>query len=422
MIRLCLFDLDQTLVDTEDMKEIREEGKHRTDAAYADEVRAAVNSRDRHLIDEATLLSMLTDTPDLKLGIFTRSPKRYVDAVLAEAYAQIQWDTVIAYEDVKEYKPNGEGVHRAMCAVGMGNSSELPYVLLVGDSDVDIRAAYNAGCRAALFRKGWPHKYEGTHWRSLSLMPDAVVVDQEELRTLLHQPMATLPDLEHALDTGMQHLGAPRFDELGKFFPGEKARHVIHAGGRYFPFYETLKYRREWHLLSSSIQAHKEATVFPSAWIETIQRYISYEFRYLAGLPIFFGDEPELIVTVVPARPGRAHRLGDLLLQLQKAYGDTPKVQRLRLIFAPDVLAYRDGVQSQSNDHLSQSERFANVRDHLYVVEPSKIPGKRYLIIDDVSTTGATLLYAKKYLTGAQASSVNCLSLAQTISDPLRFQ
>ena len=85
MIRLCLFDLDQTLVDTEDMKEIREEGKHRADAAYASEVRAAVKCRDRHLIEEATLLSMLTDSPDLKLGILTRSPKRYVDAVLPEA-------------------------------------------------------------------------------------------------------------------------------------------------------------------------------------------------------------------------------------------------------------------------------------------------------------------------------------------------
>lgn len=85
MIRLCLFDLDQTLVDTEDMKEIREEGKHRADAAYASEVRAAVKCRDRHLIEEAALLSMLTDSPDLKLGILTRSPKRYVDAVLPEA-------------------------------------------------------------------------------------------------------------------------------------------------------------------------------------------------------------------------------------------------------------------------------------------------------------------------------------------------
>jgi len=42
---------------------------------------------------------------------------------------------------VTEYKPNSEGVHRAMLAVGMRDSAELPHVLLVGDSDVDIRAS-----------------------------------------------------------------------------------------------------------------------------------------------------------------------------------------------------------------------------------------------------------------------------------------
>lgn len=422
MIRLCLFDLDQTLVDTDDMKAAREAGTRRRDAAYADEVRAAINARDRHLIDEATLLQILADSPGLKLGVFTRSPRRYVDVVLSEAYPHIQWDTVIAYEDVTEYKPSGEGILRAMIDVGMESTADLPHVLLVGDSDVDIRAAYNAGCRVALFKKGWPNKFEGTHWRSLSLLPDAVIIDQEELPTLVQQPMASLPELERSLDTGMQHPGVPRFDEIGRFFPGDKTRHVIHAAGRYFPFYESLDDRREWHLLSSSIQAHKESAAFPSAWIETVQRYIAYEFRYLTGMPTLFGEGPELIVTVVPARPGRVHRLGNLLAQLQKAYGDAPKVQRLRLTFAPDVLAYREGVQSQSNDHLNHAQRFENVRDHLYVATPADAQGKRYLIIDDVSTSGATLLYAKKYLTGAQASSVNCLSLAQTVSDPLRFQ
>lgn len=62
----------------------------------------------------------------------------------------------------------------------------------------------------------------------------------------------------------------------------------------------------------------------------------------------------------------------------------------------------------------------ANVRDHLFVRAPDAVAGKKFLVIDDVSTTGATLLYAMKYLLEAQARSVDCFSIAQTISDPLR--
>ncbi|AOY63297.1 HAD hydrolase-like protein [Xanthomonas citri pv. glycines] len=422
MIRLCIFDLDQTLVDTEDMKELREAGKNRTDAAYAGEVLAAFRSRARHLIDEMTLRMLLLTIPGLKLGVFTRSPRRYVDVVLAEAYASINWDIVIAYEDVQRYKPDGEGVHRSMIAVGMNDTDQLPYVLLVGDGDVDIKAAYNAGCRVALFKKGWPHSHQKTHWRSLSLLPDVVVGDQKEVQTCLQDPLPGLPYLERLLEAGMPATVKPRFDEIAKFFPGEKARHVVHAAGRYFTSCEALKYRREWHHLSQSIQNNKDAVIFPSEWIETIRSFIAFHYLILTSVLPFSGTGPELVITVIPARPDRPHRLAHLLAQLQASYGTNPRLNRLRLTFNPNVLGYRPGVQSQSHDHLKQEARFANVRDHLYVANPSEVQGKRFLVIDDVTTTGSTLLYAKKYLTDAGASSVDCFSLAQTVSDPLKYQ
>ena len=119
MIRLCLFDLDQTLVDTDDLKELREAGKHRDDAGYADEVRAAFRTRDRVLISGLALDLAKLNNMDLRFGVFTRSPRRYVDVVLAEAYENRRWDVVIAYEDVQRYKPSGQGIIRAMKAVGM---------------------------------------------------------------------------------------------------------------------------------------------------------------------------------------------------------------------------------------------------------------------------------------------------------------
>lgn len=375
MIRLCLFDLDQTLVDTADMQVLREAGVHRNDAAYAGEVQTAFRNRQRNIIDETLLISLQLNNPGLKLGIFTRSPRRYVNVVLAEAYALIDWDVVIAYEDVEHYKPNGQGIHRAMHAVGLGNAGELPHVLMVGDGDVDIRAAYHAGCRVALFKKGWPRNYDRTHWRSLGLLPDLVLDDQEELPARVSNPFPGLPDLERLLDAGMPAPGPPRFDEIAKFLP-DHSRHIVHTAGRYFALYETLNHRRQWHQLSQSIQDNKEAMNFPQPWIETIRRFIAFHYRFLTAVP--FGNGTELVITAIPARPGRIHRLGNLIAQLQASYGADPRLGRLRLTFDPNVLAYRPGVQSQSHDHLTQEQRFANVRDHLYVVNPAAAQGKKF--------------------------------------------
>lgn len=418
MVRLCLFDLDQTLVDSHDIEELRVAGVHRNDPAYVAEVQAAFRARDRHIVDEAFLVALHQQFPDMKLGVFTRSPRRYVNIVLQEAYPRVQWDTVMAYEDVTHYKPHGQGIHKAMKSVGMPRAADLPDVLMVGDGDVDIRAAYHAGCPTVLFKQGWPNHYEGTHWRSMTLLPDAIAADTGELLAAITDPIPKLPDLECLFADSRQAPARPRFDGIGKFFPNDRTRHVIHAAGRSFAGYESLNYRRAWHGLSQSIQDHKDAVAFPNEWIETIKRFIAHHYRMLAAIP--FGEGPELVVTAIPARPERVHRLGHLIEQLRASYGADPRINRLRLTFDPAVLAYRPGVRSQSREHLSPEERFANIRDHLYVVNPAGARGRNFLVIDDVTTTGATLLYAKQYLTNAGANSVDCFSIAQNVSDPLR--
>lgn len=416
---MCLFDLDQTLVDTDDLEELRVSGKQRNDAAYRQELTDAVMARDRAIFDFLALMLVRFKGSDMKMGIFTRAPRSYVDIVLEQI--PFDWDVVIAYEDVQNYKPHGQGIIRAMKAVGMTKVSDLSDVLLIGDSDVDIRAAYHAGCRAVLFKQGWPSSYQPTHWRSMNLMPDMVSEDIDELLTQIDDPRPSLPDLECLLEGGTAPR-TPRFDDIGKFYPNERKRHVVHAAGRYFVHHDTLDRRRSWHALTQSILDNKESTTFPGEWIETIRRFIAYHYRMITSAPVFSGIGPELLITVIPARPGRQHRLGHLITQLQASYGATPSLGRMRLTFNPNVLAYRDGVQSQSHDHLNQDERMANVRDHLFVPDPAAVHGKKVLVIDDVSTTGATLLYAKKYMEEAGARSVDMFSLAQTISNPLRQQ
>lgn len=416
---MCLFDLDQTLVDTDDMKDLREAGKHRTDQAYKREVQRALASRGRSFVAEIWIVMQQHLNPGMAIGIFTRSPRSYVEAVLAHYYPKVTWDVVIAYEDVDLYKPNGQGIERAMAAVGL-RPNQASEVLLVGDSDVDVRAAYHAGCHVYISQEMWPRRKETMHWRSLNLLPDRCFESRMQWKREAIDPVPYLPDLECLLADPTKAPKAPRFDAVGKFYPNSRVPHPVYTAGRYFVQHAALEKRKSWHRLSQSILANKDAVAFPLEWIETIRRFIADHYKWITAMPVLFGKGPELLVTAIPARPGRPHRLGNLIAQLQASYGAAPKLNRLRLSFDPNVLAYRPGVQSQSHDHLNQDERMANVRNHLFVANTVAVRGKKVLVIDDVSTTGATLLYAKKYLEAAGARSVDMFSLAQTISDPLR--
>lgn len=418
MFKLCIFDLDQTLVDTDDMTKLRESGVRDSTPAYVLSVEKAFQSRDRHLFTLQHLNELRKANPKLKLGIFTRAPKSYTDTLLRIAYPKFTWDTVIAYEDVKRRKPNREGIYRAMIAVGLDKQEFLPEVLFVGDGDVDIRAAYHAGCYVALFTGGWPNHREKTHWRSLELLPDASFADPEDLRKVIADPNAFLPALEHALTAPQTRPQRARFDKINKFFDwddGDRRPHPIHAMGRSFAGYESLNERRGWHRLSMSIQENKDSKTFPDEWIDTIKRFMASHYAMQSWL----SKNRVLTVTVIPPRPARMARLTHLLEQLENSF-EEPALGKLKLRFDPNVLAYRDGVKSHSREHLDPKARFANVRDHLYVVDPSSVKGGMFLIIDDVSTTGATLLYAERYLNAAGATSVDCLTIAMNITDPVR--
>ena len=67
----------------------------------------------------------------------------------------------------------------------------------------------------------------------------------------------------------------------------------------------------------------------------------------------------------------------------------------------------------QSGLH-DQQERRANVLGVYAAVEPAEIAGKRFLLIDDIFTTGATLSECARVLKAAGAIDVVCLTLAIT--------
>lgn len=95
MFKICLFDRDNTLVRTEDLKNVREACKNHGDTKTVRAVRAALNGRrNRHLYGREALRNIRREYPEMKLGVFTRSPRIYADTVLAWAYPGFPWDIV----------------------------------------------------------------------------------------------------------------------------------------------------------------------------------------------------------------------------------------------------------------------------------------------------------------------------------------
>lgn len=414
MFEICLFDLDDTLVRTTDLEEVRLAGKNNNTPEYLKELKAAVGEvGPRVLYPLSVLEAIRTEFPKIKLGIFTRSPRSYAACLLKLAYPTFQWDTIIAYEDVKPTKPYGKGARKAMDEFDV---DYLDRALLIGDNDADVRAAYNCGCFVALDRTNWANNWSDwnyDHWHALERIPDAIIKSPEEVLEVLRDPNSFLPELERALLEGNRR-GSPRFDEIGHFIPkaagGVKKRYPIHIGGRSFANYASTEERRKWHALTASIAENKDSDTFPDEWVATVRAFIAEHY------PIFFGSR-EIKVAVVPHRPGRKPRLENFLEQLRQSLHTDP-IKKLNVSVHPGLLAYKDGVKSQHNDYLNQLERFQNVRDHLYVRQPEQItPGAAFLIIDDVTTTGASLIYANQYLKDAGANDVTCLSMSKNISD-----
>ncbi len=411
---LCLFDLDDTLIRTADMDELRMSGKNIDTDAYRKSVLAAYGSKSNRIVySEDFLNDLKAQFPKMKFGIFTRSPKSYAETIVNQAYPNFEWDIGIAYETVERTKPYGDGIAHAIAELGI---SDVQKVALIGDGDNDVRSAYHAGSAVILDCHTWQRKRVSDNWRALGHMPDAMIDGPKELA----QVLADLPRYQLDLETRMVQKGktpsSSRFDDVGKFIPtdvgGDNTRFPVHTCSRYFSADPSLDRRRSWHPINQSIYDNKDSVEFPQEWVDSVSEFIRKTFPYLK-----FGFGEKVVVTVVPPRPERKPRLAFFLAQLEKGFHEKAKFNKEKLVFCPDLLVYQDGVRSHHGDGLSAIDRFKNVRDHLAVAKPELVANnEKVLVIDDVCTTGASLIYAGKYLQEAGASEVTRLSIAMNVS------
>ena len=399
---LCLFDLDDTLVRSSDLSDLCEAGLRNHFDNYRQAVRRCFADGRRTLIGSNHLSTLKRHFPNLRFGIVSRAPRFWIQTVAGICWPAFKWDVIIGNEDVFQVKPSPEGLIRAAEQLNISPDKTL----YVGDAETDIRASYAAGMYAVLFNKTWGEKPSKENWAAVDLHPDAIIKKVESLTTVLATPNRRLPTLEQYLageEADMRILKCRKYLPFGY---SRKSNFVDIKGlGRYFSSAFSLQDKRSRHLLTQSILENKDSSTFPSAWVKAVAAFVNTQTPSGA----------EIVLTTIPARPGRTDRMASFLRQIEQSAVFTGS-RRIR--FVPNLLGYREGVRSNHGERLNAVERFENIRRSLFVKQPECLSGHPHVIvIDDVATTGATFYYADQYLRQAGAGEVTPLALSLNISD-----
>lgn len=120
-----------------------------------------------------------------------------------------------------------------------------------------------------------------------------------------------------------------------------------------------------------------------------------------------YGEAPGDVLCPVPLHGVRARSRGFNQAALLAA----GLARRLRLPCATRVVRRVRFTRTQT--HLTASERLSNVAGAFSVRRPAAVRGKRWLLVDDVMTTGATVDACAAALLDAGALSVRVVTLAR---------
>lgn len=108
--------------------------------------------------------------------------------------------------------------------------------------------------------------------------------------------------------------------------------------------------------------------------------------------------------------------------QLQRGYNQSHYIARgiAREVHLPIYRnVIRRVVNNPSQTTLSGKDRIDNVQDIFRLIHPQKIQGKHLLLIDDVTTTGATIASCARELSKAPGVKISILTLSIASQTPL---
>lgn len=121
-----------------------------------------------------------------------------------------------------------------------------------------------------------------------------------------------------------------------------------------------------------------------------------------------FGNKQKAILTPIPASKERKRKYGfnppELLAKEVKKLGESD--------FEYQALLKREREVPKQTDIKSKTKRLANVKGIFQVISDKALEDKTVIVIDDVTTTGATLKDAKRALQEAGAKEIKLFAVA----------
>ncbi|EHL5818046.1 HAD-IA family hydrolase, partial [Escherichia coli] len=388
-VEAILFDLDNTLINTNSLQEYRESTNKQP---LTDEQLSTTKLYPK----TKTILDKLKQN-NITLGIVTNSPRRYALDILEHHNIKDFFDTIVTYNEVGPdgIKPSPKGINLALSNLKLNSNNNI---LFIGDDAKDINASYAAGIKP--LAPAWASK------EFIGQMPAAMISTQcltEELNNYNHIDLiADRCANFNTFDIDKKWLFFIPMNKDGKIGAIKKDEIDFICLGRYFSQKNKLTAKiHEQHTLSKEI--YKKETdpkyVAPEYWVELLSFFIDKTPEYL------FNDKEKFdIITVIPAKKGNNKRLENLLTRLSR-HSKNPKTA-----YISDLFYFSEGAKSLKT--LGRDEREREIKKNLNfnpkyasIIENAKI-----LIIDDVITTGSTLKGAKLLLEKMQPQRV--LSIA----------
>jgi predicted amidophosphoribosyltransferase len=143
---------------------------------------------------------------------------------------------------------------------------------------------------------------------------------------------------------------------------------------------------------------------------KTLSPIIVEEIISMFSEEMYFGSEEKPIVTHIPARAKRIKDKGfDHGLMILNIIKDEEKNDRFET--QPDLISFKKEVSQQSLSK-NKTERFLNMQDAFVCNDKEKIKNKVIVILDDITTTGATFIQARECLIENGARKVFCLAIS----------
>ncbi len=134
--------------------------------------------------------------------------------------------------------------------------------------------------------------------------------------------------------------------------------------------------------------------------------------EYLADLLLAEAEETIGTLLLIPMPMHQARRK-------ERGHNQTELLCETALKFLSGGFSYDPHILERTRATMPQQglerhERLKNVKNSMLIKNPETVKGRICIVVDDVTTTGATFIEAKRALKAAGASEVRLLALAQS--------